>query len=111
MLAEWLRNIQSIYRINPYIFAAIYLSSVPFFWISIYKIIAGISSKNYRQMRVFALVLAAAVIAPFLYVALFGRNLPVWFWLFAALVLAYSAYSVVKRIRRAREKSPAGPKF
>ena len=41
------------------------------------------------------------MILPFTYVALFGHNLPFWFWIIAACVIGYGAYSAIRRIRSA----------
>jgi hypothetical protein len=104
-LQNWLAQVKATHGVNPEIFALIYFIGVIPFWFSIYKIIAGIRNKNLMQVRTFSIVLGIIILAPFTYVALFGRNLPFWFWIVAALVIAYSTHSVIRRIKSAR---PAG---
>lgn len=54
------------------------------------------------QVRTFSIILGIIILAPFTYVAVFGRNLPFWFWIVAVLVITYSTYSVIQRIRSAK---------
>jgi hypothetical protein len=103
-IRNWLAGVQTKYNVNPLVFGAIYLASVPFFWFSIYKIIAGLKTKRLNQVRTFAVILGFAIIAPFFYVAVFGRNLPVWFWIFVALIIGYSVYSTLARLKTTRNK-------
>jgi len=103
-LQNWLAQIKANHGVNPEIFAVIYFAGVIPFWLSIYKIIAGLRKKNIAEVRAFAIILGIIIIAPFTYVALFGHNLPFWFWIVAATVIGYSAYSVIRRISLARNK-------
>jgi uncharacterized protein YacL len=97
---NWLSDIQHNYGVNPIVFGIIYCVSVVPFWLSIYKIIAGIKNRKTAQVSTFGIILGITIIAPFVYVALFGRNLPIWFWIIAVLVIAYSIYSVLRRIKK-----------
>lgn len=101
-LHSWLRQIESNHGINPVIFAIIYCAGVIPFWFSIYKILTTMKTRNYRKTATFVFVLAVVIMAPFTYVAIVGRNLPVWFWGVAATIIVYSAYSVLRRIRQHR---------
>lgn len=98
-LKSWLVKIHQDYGVNPIIFAIIYFGCAPFFWFSIYKIIAGLKNKNIAQVRIFAVILGITIIAPFVYVAIFGHNLPYWFWLFAAIIIVYAGYNAFRRIK------------
>lgn len=98
--AAWLADIQATYRVNPFIFGALYLLGVGPFWFSLYKIIAGLKRRDFRQIRIFSLILGIAIILPFGYVVAFGHNLPVWFWAAAGLVILFSFYSVYRKLKR-----------
>jgi len=98
----WLVDIHTNYGVNPIIFAVIYFVGVVPFWFSIYKIIAGLKNKNLNQVRTFGITLGIIIILPFIYVALFGHNLPFWFWIIAACVIGYSIYSTIRRIKSAK---------
>ena len=101
-LHNWLRQIRTEHGVSPVIFAVIYFSGIVPFWLSIYNILSAIRNKRYRQASTFGVILGIVVIAPFIYVALFGHDLPAWFWIVALAVIAYTVYSVVARVRRAR---------
>lgn len=98
-LKSWLVKIHQDYGVNPIIFAIIYFGGVPFFWFSIYKIITGLKNKNITQVRIFAVILGITIIAPFVYVAIFGHNVPYWFWIFAAIIILYAVYNAFRRIK------------
>ncbi|MEO0183409.1 MAG: hypothetical protein ABIL40_08030, partial [candidate division WOR-3 bacterium] len=95
-LKNWLIKIETDYGVNPVVFAVIYFGGAPFFWWAIYKIIKGLKNKNFNQVRVFGIVLGCTTIAPFCYVALFGHDVPYWFWLFAGVIIVYTLYSVLR---------------
>ena len=97
-VAAWLAGIRKTYGVNPLIFGALYLAGVFPFWLSIYKIIAGLKNKDLRPVRVFGFVLGIAIILPFLYVAVFGRNLPYWFWIVGGVIILFSLYSGRRRL-------------
>ncbi|MCK4251023.1 hypothetical protein KAX97_06225 [candidate division WOR-3 bacterium] len=101
-LENWLNGIQQNYGVNPIIFAIIYFASIIPFWFSIYKIIAGLKNRNLNQVRTFGIILGIIIILPFTYVALFGHNLPFWFWIVATCVIGYSTYSTIRRIKSAK---------
>ena len=101
-LENWLVHVNQNYGVNPIIFAIIYFASVIPFWFSIYKIIAGLKNRNLNQVRTFGIILGIIIILPFTYVALFGHNLPFWFWIVAACVIGYSTYSTIHRIKSAK---------
>jgi len=98
-ITDWLAEIQANYGVNPVVFAIIYFTGIIPFWLSIYKIIAGLKNKNLKQVSTFSIILGIIIILPFTYVALFGRNLPFWFWIIAACVIGYSVYSVIRKIK------------
>ena len=101
-LKTWLAGIHERHGVNPIIFAVIYFTSVIPFWLSIYKIVAGLKKKNYTQVKTFCIILGIIIIAPFTYVALFGHDLPFWFWIIAICIVGYSVYSVIRRIKAAK---------
>jgi hypothetical protein len=96
----WLESIKANYSVNPYVFGVIYAASVFPFWFSLYKIIESLGKKAMDKVLAWGLVLAIATLAPFLYVALFGRNLPVWFWGALAAVIIFSVVSVIGKIKK-----------
>lgn len=102
-LQNWLGHIENNYGVNPVIFAIIYCAGVIPFWLSVYKIIQAIRRRDHKKLVSFSIVLGIVIIAPFTYVAVFGHNLPVWFWIVAAVVIVYTVNSVLRHISRTRK--------
>jgi hypothetical protein len=99
---SWLTHVRNNYGVNPLIFGAIYCAGIIPFWLSVYKIAAGLRKKTFKQVKIFAIVLAIVIIAPFTYVAVWGHNLPFWFWIIAGILIAYSIYSVFRKLKVSR---------
>src|SRR3989339_1342834 len=103
VIAGWLKNIETVYCVNPWIFAFIYVITIPPFWYSVYKIVIGLKKGSGRspanKLLKWFFLLGFTLLAPFLYVAFFGKNLPYWFWIVIAVFLAFSTLSVIKKIR------------
>ncbi|MGB3341064.1 MAG: hypothetical protein WBB37_06245 [bacterium] len=99
---NWLAQVKNNYGVNPLIFAVIYCTGIIPFWFSVYKITDGLRRKNFKQVKIFAVVLAIVIIAPFTYVAVWGHNLPFWVWLIAAALIAYSTYSIFRKLKVSR---------
>jgi len=100
-LHNWFRQIETDHGVNPLVFTIIYSTGIIPFWLSIYKILQAVKNKNYARASAFGIILGIVIIAPFTYIAVFGRNLPAWFWIVATVIIACSAYSVIRRITRA----------
>lgn len=97
---NWMRGVELSYSVNPVIFGVIYLISVIPFWFSLYKIIESLRKKAMKKALMWGFILAVATLAPFVYVALFGKNLPAWFWVVLAAVIVFSVVSVVGKIKK-----------
>ncbi|OGS22082.1 MAG: hypothetical protein A2252_02680 [Elusimicrobia bacterium RIFOXYA2_FULL_39_19] len=95
----WIANIQKSYCINPYIFAVIYVVTIPPFWYSFYKMVECIKKGKKEKLLIWVFLMGFTIVAPFLYVAVFGRNLPVWFWFVITALLVVAVISAVNKIR------------
>ncbi|MEW6684846.1 MAG: hypothetical protein AB1393_01385 [Candidatus Edwardsbacteria bacterium] len=100
---SWLENIRDTYGVNPYIFGLLYLLGVIPFWFSIYKMAFYLKKEETKKIFRWALVLGASIVTPFIYVAIWGRNLPFWFWLVVGGLIFSSAFSAIRKLRTKRE--------
>ncbi len=91
------------YGVDPVVFLLIYLFSVPFFYYSLYRTIRAAAKGLKNEAMFWSSVFLCAVVAPFLYVLFFGRNLPWWVYAIIALVIGQSVLSLVKKFRRTGE--------
>jgi fatty acid desaturase len=95
---QWFLGLGAEYGVNPYIFGAIYVGAIPFFLLSI-----GWLVKNARAGKSTLLPTMSAgffFVSAYIYLAIAGRNIPVWVWVFLAALIAYGAWSSIRDTRR-----------
>ena len=97
-LNTWILSLGAQYNVNPYIFGAIYVGAIPFFLASIAWLVkrarAGRSTVAPTMLAGFFFVSA------YIYLAIFGQDIPVWVWIFLAVLIAYGAWSTIRDTRR-----------
>ncbi len=106
---EWILAQGAQYNVNPYVFGAIYLGAIPFFIASI-----GWLVKRARAGRSTVLPTMSAgffFVSAYIYLAIFGQDIPAWVWIFLAALIVYGAYSSIrdtrKKIAAAKESGSA----
>jgi hypothetical protein len=98
------REARDTYGVNPIIFLAIYLSSVPVFYYSLIRSVQAIAKNRSNEIILWSTIFLCATIAPFLYVLIFGKNLPWWVYLIIALLAGQGVLSFVKQLGKKPEK-------
>lgn len=96
--SDWFLSLGAVYGVNPWIFGAIYVGAIPFFLLSI-----GWLVKNARagKSTVLPTMLAGFFfVSAYIYLAITGRNIPVWVWIFLAALVVYGAWSTIRDTRR-----------
>ena len=104
---QWFLALGAEYGVNPYIFGAIYVGAIPFFLASIAWLVKR--ARAGRSTVVPTLLAGFFFVSAYLYLAFAGRNIPVWVWIFLAVLVIYGAYSTVRDTRRkiaAKDTSP-----
>jgi hypothetical protein len=94
----WFFSLGAEYGVDPIIFGAIYVGAIPFFLVSI-----GWLLRRRRAGKSIVLPSMCAgfcFVAAYLYLAIVGRNIPIWVWIFIATLLVYGAWSTLRDIRR-----------
>jgi hypothetical protein len=97
---SWLASIQARYEVSPLVFAVIYLLTLPPGWYGTYRVVVAMRQRNRRSLQAWATLVAGMVLAPYLYVLVAGRNLPVWFYPVLVCLVALSAWEVASRVRK-----------
>lgn len=92
------------YDVDPIVFIVIYFCSVPFFYYSIYRMTRALARKKGNEIMAWSMVFLAATAAPFIYVLLFGRNLPWWIYVVIGLLVGQGVFNLVKRLRKKPEE-------
>ncbi len=96
-IKNWFLSLGENYGVNPLIFGAIYVGAIPLFSLSIAWLI-----RNYRQGKSIVLPTTAALfffVSAYIYLIFAGRNVPFWVYGIVIFMVAFGAYSTVKKIR------------
>ena len=97
-ISEWFLSLGETYGVNPWIFGGIYVAAIPFFLLSI-----GWLVKNARAGKSTLLPTMFAgffFVSAYIYLAIAGRNIPIWVWFFLAALIIYGAISQVRQTRK-----------
>jgi hypothetical protein len=102
---QWFLGLGAQYGVNPYIFGTLYVGAIPFFLVSV----AWLIRRRSRGLSITipALCSGTFFVSAYIYLAIAGRNIPVWVWLFVAVLLAYGSWSAVRNIRRKSDAAAA----
>ena len=95
---EWFLSLGSEYGVNPWIFGAIYVGAIPFFLASIAWLVRR--ARAGKSTVVPTLLAGFFFVSAYLYLAIAGRNIPVWVWIFLAVLVIYGAFSTIRDTRR-----------
>ncbi len=97
-LADWFRSLGEEYGVNPWIFGSIYVGAIPFFLASTAWLVRRV--RVGRPIVVPTLCAGFCFISAYLYLAIAGRNIPLWVWLVLAALIVLGAWSAWRDIRR-----------
>ncbi len=94
---EWFLGLGAKYQVNPFIFGAIYLGAIPFFFASMYWLIKNIKQK--KSVIVPVLSTGFFFVSAYLYLIVVGKNIPVWVYVFIGVMIVYGIYSTLVKIK------------
>jgi uncharacterized membrane protein YhfC len=94
---NWLFSLGEQYGVDPLIFGLIYVGAIPFFFLSLGWLIRSIRRKKPIVLPV--LCTGLFFISAYMYLIIAGRNIPVWVYIFIALLVVYGAYSTFQKLR------------
>ena len=100
LMKEWFLGLGAQYGVNPVIFGLIYVGAIPFFTLSMARAVRNLR----RGKPIITPVLFAGFffISAYLYLIIAGHNIPLWVYLFIAVMVGYGVFATFKKIRRAR---------
>jgi len=90
IISSYIYSISDEYGVNPLIFAFLYFSTVPLFWISVVYL-----GKHIKQKKPLVMPLAGIAVSQLLcYIYLFsaGHDLPIWAYAIATFLIIYTLY-------------------
>ena len=94
---EWFLGLGAQYGVNPLIFGLIYVGAIPFFAASIAWLVRNLRAG--RSVVVPALSASLCFVSAYLYLAIAGKNIPAWVYVFIAGILAFGVYSAISKVR------------
>lgn len=97
-LNQWFLSLGAEYGVNPYIFGAIYVGAIPFFLASIAWLVRR--ARAGRSTVLPTLCAGFCFVSAYLYLAVAGRNIPVWVWIFLGVLVVYGAWSSIRDTRK-----------
>jgi hypothetical protein len=97
-LNQWFIGLGAQYGVNPYIFGSIYIGAIPFFLASLGWLIRRRSAG--RSITIPAICSGLCFVSAYVYLAIVGRNIPAWVWIFIAGLIVYGTWSTLQDIRR-----------
>ena len=109
-IRDMMRVARDSYGVDPVAFIVIYLASVPFFYYSIFRMLRALARRQQQGIIAWSMVFLGATAAPFLYVLVFGRNLPWWVYVVIWVLIGQGVYSLIRRLRKKRPTEVSGDK-
>ncbi|MFZ1742646.1 MAG: hypothetical protein WAT93_07320 [Pontixanthobacter sp.] len=95
---QWFVSLGAEDGVNPYIFGAIYVGAIPFFLLSIGWLVRN--AKAGKSTLLPTMCAGLCFVSAYIYLAIAGRNIPLWVWFFLAALIAYGAWSSIRDTRR-----------
>jgi hypothetical protein len=95
----WMRMAREAYSVDPIVFVVLLVACAPFFYFSIYNLVRSIAKKSSHGIALWASVFLGSAALPYLYVLIFGRNMPWWIYIIIGLLVAQGVYTLVKKLR------------
>jgi len=87
------------YAVNPWIFLGLMVACAPFFYYSIYRLVRAVAQKDTSRITLWSSVFLVATATPYLYVLLFGRNLPWYAYLILVALFVQGICGLRKKLR------------
>jgi hypothetical protein len=93
------RDARDTYGVDPIVFVLIYLVCAPVFYYSLFRMIRAAAVRRANEAVFWSSVFLCAVVAPFLYVLVCGRNLPWWVYGVIVLLVGQSVLTLGRKLR------------
>lgn len=97
-------TIRERHAVNPYVFLALSVVCGPLFYYSLYRMARALKREPGAVGR-WSLIFLASTVIPYLYVLVFGRNLPWWVYGVLAAAVGLGVRQLVGKLRAGRAGS------
>lgn len=86
------------YNVNPVIFLILYVVPGPFWYYTIFRTIRAIARKDSSQAMLWGMICLVLTVEPYVYVLIFGRNMPWWIYIIIGALVAQGIFTLVRRL-------------
>lgn len=104
-IAETVAELSATYNVNPVIFGILYVGGIPLF------LAAGAwlanRARQKKPIAVQAMLLLYLAVQPYLYVAIFGENLPSWVYIVILAMIGVGVWSTISSVRKKKAEAQA----
>ncbi len=97
-LGEIMDLARTRYNVNPVIFLILYVVPGPFWYYTVFRTIRAIAKKNTKELMLWAMLCLVLTVEPYVYVLIFGRNMPWWIYIIIGLLVAQGVFTLVRRL-------------
>lgn len=101
-IQDWFFGLGARYGVDPIVFGVIYVGAIPFFLLSIAWLVRRLRAG--RSIVLPVLCAGFCFVSAYLYLAIFGRDIPVWVWAVLGMLVAYGAFSTIRDVRKRARK-------
>lgn len=88
------------YGVDPLAFIVIYLACAPVWYYSMFRSLRSVALKRMNELMLWSAIFLSATVAPFIYVILFGRNIPWWVYALIVVLVGQGLMSLAMKLRR-----------
>lgn len=99
-LQELMRTARDTYGVDPVIFLVLYVLCAPPWYYSMFRTLRAFATQRTNEIMVWTTVFLVTSVLPFVYVMIFGRNLPWWVYAIIAALVLQVLLSLRRRLRR-----------
>jgi hypothetical protein len=86
------------YGVNPIVFLILYVVPAPFWYYTIFRTIRAIARKRSREVMLWSMICLVVTVQPYVYVLIFGRNMPWWIYIIIGLLVAQGIFMLVRKL-------------
>ena len=97
------------YGVDPVVFLVIYLVCTPIFYYSLFRTLRALAKKLGNEVMLWSTIFLCTNVAPFVYVVIFGRNIPWWVYGIIALLVGQGVFSLFRKLRRSPASGEKDP--
>jgi hypothetical protein len=109
-IGEIMEVARTRYNVNPVVFLILYVVPGPFWYYTVFRTIRAIAKKNTRELMLWAMICLVLTVEPYLYVLIFGRNMPWWIYIIIGLLVAQGLFMLGRKLLKKPKPAQEGQK-